>query len=316
MRIEDLKIFVDVVRYHSMNIAAEMNYTTPQNLSKIIKRMEDELGVVLFNRSRKGSELTQQGEIFYLQVIDILMHYNNAILMLKNPKKHLNDEGLLQDKRLSVLVSIGAIRFAVLQAFEKTNLDSSISLVLNEISYANPSNVVEHLKINRYDVIACCVYQENVDSFIDMLNEYAVFRVFFDEQVLIVSKDNPLSTRNVVKRSELINQSLIQLKDFTFENSKFQIENLSSICINSPLTALELIAKSSSYCGLLLKKVSMVNSDMFSDRGDLKFVEIDEGDEEKFYAAYIIAVHRKKMHDRVILDFINYIDEVFMENNE
>ena len=42
MRIEDLKIFVDVVRHHSMNIAAEKNYTTPQNLSKIIKRMEEE----------------------------------------------------------------------------------------------------------------------------------------------------------------------------------------------------------------------------------------------------------------------------------
>ena len=53
MRIEDLKIFVDVVRYHSMNIAADKNFTTPQNLSKIIKRMEDELSVILFNRSKK-----------------------------------------------------------------------------------------------------------------------------------------------------------------------------------------------------------------------------------------------------------------------
>lgn len=82
MRIEDLKIFVDVVRYHSMNIASEKNYTTPQNLSKIIKRMEDELGVVLFKRSKKGSELTEAGERFYLHIIEVLTRYDDAIAAL------------------------------------------------------------------------------------------------------------------------------------------------------------------------------------------------------------------------------------------
>ena len=44
--------------YHSMNIAAEKHFMTPQNLSKIIRNMEQELDVVLFKRSKKGSDLT------------------------------------------------------------------------------------------------------------------------------------------------------------------------------------------------------------------------------------------------------------------
>ena len=61
MRIEDLIIFTDVVRYHSMNIASEKHFMSPQNLSKIIRNMENELGVLLFKRSKKGSELTEEG---------------------------------------------------------------------------------------------------------------------------------------------------------------------------------------------------------------------------------------------------------------
>ena len=40
MRIEDLSIFTEVIRYHSMNIAAEKHFMTPQNLGKIIRHME------------------------------------------------------------------------------------------------------------------------------------------------------------------------------------------------------------------------------------------------------------------------------------
>ena len=77
LRIEDLKIFIDVIRYHSMNIAAEKHFMTPQNLSKIIRNMERELDIILFKRSKKGSELTKEGEKFYLQIVKVNYEFSS-----------------------------------------------------------------------------------------------------------------------------------------------------------------------------------------------------------------------------------------------
>ena len=43
MKIENIRLFLDVVRYGSINKAAEKNFIAQQNLSVTIKNMEKEL---------------------------------------------------------------------------------------------------------------------------------------------------------------------------------------------------------------------------------------------------------------------------------
>lgn len=62
MRIEQLKYLISISHYHSMNLAAEALYITPQALSASIKHLESELGTTIFERTNKGVSFTEDGK--------------------------------------------------------------------------------------------------------------------------------------------------------------------------------------------------------------------------------------------------------------
>lgn len=72
MNIQQLKLFSDVVRFGSVNKAAQANYTSPSTLSRSIRELEKRTRIVLFRRGRDGMQLTHQGEEFYMMVQPIL----------------------------------------------------------------------------------------------------------------------------------------------------------------------------------------------------------------------------------------------------
>lgn len=64
MKIENIRLFLEVVQLGSINKAAEKLYISQQSLSTIMKNMEAELGVELLVRNHKGIALTADGEKF------------------------------------------------------------------------------------------------------------------------------------------------------------------------------------------------------------------------------------------------------------
>lgn len=79
MKIENLKIFIEVARIGNINKAADVLYLTHQNLSFIIRNMEKELGMTLFIRSRKGIQLTEDGVEFLHVVQPMVASYENFL---------------------------------------------------------------------------------------------------------------------------------------------------------------------------------------------------------------------------------------------
>ena len=65
MKLEHIKLFIQVVESGSINQAAKHNFITQQGLSQTLKQIETELGITLFLRSHKGMQLTPEGEKFY-----------------------------------------------------------------------------------------------------------------------------------------------------------------------------------------------------------------------------------------------------------
>ena len=63
MQIEKLEYFLEVARTGSINQAAQNLHISAQALNQFVHLMERELDVKLFEVSRKGSKLTEQGEI-------------------------------------------------------------------------------------------------------------------------------------------------------------------------------------------------------------------------------------------------------------
>ncbi|MDO4856287.1 MAG: LysR family transcriptional regulator [Limosilactobacillus gorillae] len=70
-----LSCFCDVVETGSFQQAAKKEFVTQRAVSQSIKRLEDELGLTLFNRSHNKIQITPVGHQFYLQVSDMLAKF-------------------------------------------------------------------------------------------------------------------------------------------------------------------------------------------------------------------------------------------------
>ena len=76
MKISSLKYFVAIAESGSFNQAAKKLYVAQPSLTKSIKLMEDELGVMLFERNKSGIKLTPEGEKIYRESQIILDYYD------------------------------------------------------------------------------------------------------------------------------------------------------------------------------------------------------------------------------------------------
>lgn len=77
MEIRQLITFVEVARAGSFTTAAKIMHITQPALSKIIKALEDELGIYLFDRSEKYLKLTDTGKQFYKQAQKLILEFQS-----------------------------------------------------------------------------------------------------------------------------------------------------------------------------------------------------------------------------------------------
>ncbi|MDC7239524.1 MAG: LysR family transcriptional regulator [Spirochaetales bacterium] len=76
MELRQLEYFLAVAETGSFNKSSKILYTTQPNVSKVIKALEADLGVSLFERNSKGVVLTPTGEKMYDYARNILQNAN------------------------------------------------------------------------------------------------------------------------------------------------------------------------------------------------------------------------------------------------
>jgi DNA-binding transcriptional LysR family regulator len=79
MTIEQLACFFEVAHCSSFSRAAERLYLSQSNLTKYISKLEQELGVRLFDRSTHHCQLTEEGHLFFRQTEDLFFQLNSRI---------------------------------------------------------------------------------------------------------------------------------------------------------------------------------------------------------------------------------------------
>ncbi|MBR2829028.1 MAG: LysR family transcriptional regulator, partial [Solobacterium sp.] len=65
MQLQQLEYFIAIADAGSLNKAAEKLYMTQPSLSKAIANLEAELNIRVFERSRNGVEMTEEGRKLY-----------------------------------------------------------------------------------------------------------------------------------------------------------------------------------------------------------------------------------------------------------
>ena len=99
---DDYRIFYHAARYGNLTQAAELLLSSQPNVTRSIRRLEEQLGVRLFERSNRGVRLTPEGEKLYARV-------SVAVEQIQ-----LGEEELARERSLeSGSVSIGATETAM-----------------------------------------------------------------------------------------------------------------------------------------------------------------------------------------------------------
>jgi DNA-binding transcriptional LysR family regulator len=111
MELRTLRAFVEVVKQGGFSQAAKVVFATQSTVSKAVKQLEDEVGVLLLDRVGHRSTLTAAGEIVYRRALRILAERND--LMSELDEVRGLKRGLL---RLGLPPMVSSILFAPLLA--------------------------------------------------------------------------------------------------------------------------------------------------------------------------------------------------------
>ncbi|HVZ44255.1 MAG TPA: LysR family transcriptional regulator [Ramlibacter sp.] len=79
MDLRGLRAFVEVVRQGGFSKAGEVIFATQSTVSKAVKHLEDELGVLLLDRRGQQAKLTAAGEIAYRRACSMLIERDDLV---------------------------------------------------------------------------------------------------------------------------------------------------------------------------------------------------------------------------------------------
>ncbi|MDO4283589.1 MAG: LysR family transcriptional regulator [Clostridia bacterium] len=88
--LELYRVFYVVAKNNHMTRASEELHVSQPAISQSIKKLEDQLGTILFLRSNKGMELTNEGKMFYEYVksaLELISHAENEITSFQELSK-------------------------------------------------------------------------------------------------------------------------------------------------------------------------------------------------------------------------------------
>lgn len=170
MTLKDLEYFLTVADLNSITKASSALFIAQPALSQSMKKLEKEVGSVLFYRDKTGSSLTDEGKFFYTFAQNVLNEKSNLDMKIKELKN--ND---VKDTRLGFSGTLAStILLYILQDFKKEHPDIRIHLI------EAWGNEAEEKLISRE--IDLAIMPEPVNS-----NKLDYFEFFRDDMVVLPS---------------------------------------------------------------------------------------------------------------------------------
>lgn len=196
MELLQLRYFRDAAEMENFSKAAEKNLVPQPSISKTIGKLEQELGVRLFDRNGKKISLNTNGRYFYEKVNLALTQLDDGINHFKTPLQ----------TNISIYIQAGNRFISMLTADFLTSTSDIFVSSVNQISNNTKSN-----------------YDFTFMQLFDDMHGYRFERLMDDEIVLVVSKKHPLckyeevSIRSLADYPYIAYYKSINLRDFTDE---------------------------------------------------------------------------------------------------
>ena len=209
MELRHLKYFVAVAEeLHFGRAAAKVQITQPV-ISDQIRRLEQELGVKLFFRTKRTVKLTEPGKIFFIEAKQILARVEKAVSAVQKA-----DRGELGSLTIGYT---GPALYSVLPKIIRTFRDRypQVELVFKEIC---TNDQVKALNSGDIDV-----------GFLHppIKGDFEFILIMTESMILALPEDHPLTTFTQVPISKLSNQPFIL---FPRQEGPYLYSRILSIC--------------------------------------------------------------------------------------
>jgi len=183
---QNLKLFRDIAQTRSFSRGAAMNNVSQSAASQQLRELENELGVILLDRSSRPLVVTPAGHIYGDFCRDVLRRKEEFELALDRLKQEV--EGTV---RVAAIYSIGLIEMAeVEREFARRLPDARI-----QVEYLRPEKVYEAVLAGTVDL--------GLVSYPGSNRDITVIPWRQEEMVVAVSPDHPLALRDQVAPREL-----------------------------------------------------------------------------------------------------------------
>ncbi len=249
MELRQLEYFQTASRLRNITRAAQKLKVSQPNITVAIKKLEAELGILLFDRSQKQLTLTPEGAVF-LKRIEVALHNIDDALLEVNDYKHLQ-KGTI---KIGIPPMMGAYLFPkVFSGFRQIhpNLDVLLfeegsvtireKLENDELDFGiiivpdNPRNL-DVLKMSRNQLMVCVAQNSPLaaKACIDSADLAAADLIMFKEGAYLREVvRNKLNALNIAPRTVLESSQIVTIKglvahrvgiafllDFICENSR------------------------------------------------------------------------------------------------
>lgn len=204
MRMEHLEYLIALSKTQSITQTGKELFTTQQNVSKMIRQLEDELNTVLFVRSQKGVELTEAGEIMLIFAQQTINEFQKIQAAIKNLQVQNELSGELH--LYSTFLSNFIITPSIVQAF---NIQyPHIQLHIYE---AESLEVLRQVVLHS-TILGILPIMNNVayhDIYAPYLDEVRLYPLLEDRYICLVSNRSPLAKQRIISLDEFLQHPVV-----------------------------------------------------------------------------------------------------------
>lgn len=192
MDIRDLQFFCLTVEMEHVTKTAEKLGVAQPFLTKVIRKLEEEIGASLFDKVGRNIKLNERGKIFYMHAKKVLTELENL---------HLDMEKSIQQciHTIKIMTNTEIHYFEIVMAYQKSNPDFTLA-----ISSASRKEIFNSLRTGEADFGICSppLIDEPGNSIITDI-------VFCERCCIMLPPSHPMLKKKVVGFSDLIGEPLV-----------------------------------------------------------------------------------------------------------
>lgn len=203
MKLEQIRYLVAVGEHHSINQAAQALFVSQPTLSKSIKSLESELGVLLINRTKTGVTLTDAGEKVCREA--------KTILPIIYGWYHIEDDAPSLSGTVHILATESAgIPFLenIFMKLQETHADLHILLEMQR-----PKELLTTFQ--NFKIAVCALFKEVKCRLEQIAKEknYVVEEIFSEPLHVLVNNNNPLARKTTLTLEDIKGETIATYSD-------------------------------------------------------------------------------------------------------